>query len=317
MVGIKSRVTLLLSKVCLKLTSKSTLSVMTFHRVGKRRRINKDSVYKHLQFIADHYKTILPSQLVKESTGNRLAMITIDDGHRDVYDTIYPIAKELNIPLVICLSTDFFFRKKWLWFDQLYWLLDRANDGAILEYGNGHLHVGNSASLSAFKQYLKAQLPPERNETLAYLARQLECSLPDSLPESKRAVTLDEMKEMISSGLVEICAHTVTHTIASIMSDDELKKELEEPKKELEKWLNTKVTSFCYPNGQKNDFDKRTGEAVRDAGYEIAFTSVEGINNKKNMNHYEIKRVHAHRKQYVFERNMSGLWFIFGFRSKA
>ena len=287
------------------------LSVATFHRVGGTSSIDRDTVRRHMKFIKENYQVILPSELsAKISFTPPLAMITIDDGHRDVYDSIYPVAKEFDIPIVVCLSTDFFFRNEWLWFDQLYWILSHASEGDALSFDCGNLIVGDEEALSAFKRYMKTRMPLERDRILAGFAMQAGCCVQSAPIEEDRAVELEQMKEMLSSGLVEICAHTVTHTIATRLPDNEFRRELEASKKELEEWASTKIISFCYPNGLEGDFDERTAKALRDTGYEMAFTSIEGVNNSRNLDLYKIKRVHAHQEQGVFERNMLGFRFF-------
>jgi peptidoglycan/xylan/chitin deacetylase (PgdA/CDA1 family) len=78
-------------------------------------------------------------------------------------------------------------------------------------------------------------------------------------------------------------------------------------KRELEEFCGGAVHSFCYPNGDAGDFDGRTRNALQQAGYEMAFTLVEGLNRKDRMNRLELKRIHAHWRWDVFLKLTSGL----------
>jgi peptidoglycan/xylan/chitin deacetylase (PgdA/CDA1 family) len=51
---------------------------------------------------------------------------------------------------------------------------------------------------------------------------------------------------------------------------EELLMEISESKRILEEWTGRPVRAFCYPNG---DYDNRTGSALAQAGYSLAFTT--------------------------------------------
>lgn len=48
-------------------------------------------------------------------------VITFDDGYRDYVDAAYPILRELEIPAVMFLATDFMDRGGLIWTDRLHW----------------------------------------------------------------------------------------------------------------------------------------------------------------------------------------------------
>jgi peptidoglycan/xylan/chitin deacetylase (PgdA/CDA1 family) len=194
-----------------------------------------------------------------------------------------------------------------LWFDQVAWLLERARHGTVVEIGGLQIRVGDTDSVAELKKHLKRMLPPHRDSFLVQLSSQLGLLLPPSPSDGYEPVAQSEMHEMMRTGLVEICAHTVTHTIATVLPDASLRQELAQCKTELEAFCGREVTSFCYPNGEEGDFDGRTTHAIKDAGFKMALTSVEGNNTLSTVNPYYIHRVHAHRSDTVFEKEVSGL----------
>jgi len=260
-----------------------------------------------MSFLARHYEMVSPTQMMSGQLPSRAAMVTIDDSHRDLYEQIYPEARSLNIPMTICVPTNYFFRQHWLWFDQLYWMLERAKAGATANV-NGHtLRIGDRMSIDDIKRYLKRLLPTEREAALETIAKELGCTPPPAPADGYEAVRPDEMKEMLASGLVEICAHTVTHTIATVLPPDVLRDELAQSKKELEAFAGREIGSFCYPNGEEGDFDSRTTEAIRAAGFRMALTSVAGTNRPGALDPYRILRIHAQGNRSTFEKEASGL----------
>ena len=84
-----------------------------------------------------------------------------------------------------------------------------------------------------------------------------------------------QIRELSDRG-AEIGSHTMTHRSVTSLTAAELADELIRSKKQIEDITGRPVTSFAYPFGTLRDFDRRAGEALRKAGYEIAFTSQHG-----------------------------------------
>lgn len=284
------------------------LMVATFHRFGRHSGISHEHVRHHLSFMASHYEMALPSGLHAKLQGGstRIAMATVDDCHRDIYEYLYPAAKAVNVPFVICVPTDFFLRRQWLWFDLLYWMLERAPTGAAITVNGKSLQLTNKADLTFLKRCLKACLKPERDALLADIAQQLRLDCPSEPQDGYEATTEAQLREMVDSGLVEICAHTISHTIATVLPPADLARELTTCKRELENFAQREIPSFCYPNGEYGDFSDQTTEAVRQAGFSVAFTSVHGDNAIPG-DLFRIRRIHAHAATNAFEREVSGL----------
>lgn len=295
------------SKAWLRLNRKPRLVVLTFHRVGGDQSITRAHIRHHMSFLARYYEMITPSRLMAGDLPARAAMVTIDDSHRDLYEQIYPEARALKIPITICVPTDYFFRRRWLWFDRLYWMLERASPGTEARVDGQFLRVSHAPSVAGMKSYLKRLMPAEREAALASLAAQLRCTPPPAPADGYEAVSSEEMREMLASGLMEICAHTVSHTIATVLPEAELRRELAQSKKELQEFAGREIGSFCYPNGEAGDFDDRTTRAVREAGFGMALTSVAGTNPSNSFDPYRILRIHAHNDPGTFEKEAAGL----------
>lgn len=291
-----------------RLSRPDGLVVATFHRFGGVSGIHHAHVRHHLSFMAQHYEMILPHRFHDrlQQGATRLAMATVDDCHRDIYTYLYPAAKALNVPFVICVPTDFLLRREWLWFDLLYWMLERAAPGATITLDGHELVPGRKADLTVLKRRLKGCMKPERDALLADIGRQLGLKCPVHPQDGYEATSEAELREMLDSGLVEICAHTVSHTIATILPPNAFAEELARCKRELESFAEREISSFCYPNGEHGDFSDQTTQAVREAGFKLAFTSVEG-DNSMPPDLFRIRRIHAHPTVSAFEREVSGL----------
>lgn len=284
--------------------------VLTFHRVGRQSRIQRSHVEWYFRYLTRKYTVLRPSELCRGSGHKRVALVTVDDCHADVYETVFPVADRLRIPITVCVPTDFFFRNEWLWFDKVNWGVRKAKRHADVEVGDWRFATGSAEGVRNGLRYLKYERPERRDWLIDKVLSDLGILVPAQPVEEHRPVSKAEMTEMLASGLVELCAHTRTHPIMTCLSDEELRAEMELPKQELEAFCHQPILSFCYPNGHIGDFDKRTRRFVADAGYKIAFTSVEGLNRPQHMDPLELRRIHAHARYSVFLKVSSGLGVI-------
>lgn len=86
-------------------------------------------------------------------------------------------------------------------------------------------------------------------------------------------MTVEQIKEMYASGLVEFGGHTMHHVKLDKFSENEQKKEIEGNKKYLEDILNTELYSFAYPFGYFNETSKKV---VKDLGFKYGLATNSG-----------------------------------------
>ncbi|MEW5757409.1 MAG: polysaccharide deacetylase family protein [Pseudomonadota bacterium] len=296
----------LLSECYQMVDRRRRLTVMTLHRVDGGSSITSAHVAEYLRYLAAHYDIILPNQL-DSARSRRLAMVVVDDGHRDLCEAIFPVAKELQVPIAAAIPTDFFMRNAWLWFDKVHWIFDQLAPGATHEADGHRLVIGINDSEKAFKRFLKTKHPVERDAIIQQMLDGFALNLPVTPTAKYQAMSVQDVHEMLATGLFEVVGHTRSHPILSLLRDDQLVEEIQDAKQELEVCLGRPISSFCYPNGLRGDFNDRTRRIVKAAGFDLAFTSVDGTNLLSCMDRYEIKRVHAHPNAEVMKKSFSGL----------
>lgn len=98
--------------------------------------------------------------------------------------------------------------------------------------------------------------------------------------------TLEQLKEMEKSGLVDIQVHTKSHKNLTVISDEKLQEEVVESKELLEEYLDKKVTALCYPYGAYN----KTVSKLVSNSYTYAITMDEGCYDIKLNTEQEIPR---------------------------
>ena len=119
------------------------------------------------------------------------------------------------------------------------------------------------------------------------------------------AMTWDDAREALASGLVAFQAHGKTHLALPRLSDQALRWELHASRREIEQELGVSVTVFCYPAGLHGS---REATAVRRAGYLAAVTTTPGLNHPGDADQYRLHRttVAWSDTRYTFERKLDG-----------
>lgn len=103
--------------------------------------------------------------------------------------------------------------------------------------------------------------------------------------------TVEQLKEMEESGLVDVQVHTQSHKNLTTLNKEDLEKEVVGSKEILEGYLNKNVTSLCYPYGAYNS----TVSNLVSKNYSYAITMDEGcydvnLHTYQNIPRYTIPR---------------------------
>ena len=111
------------------------------------------------------------------------------------------------------------------------------------------------------------------------------------------------------SGWVSFGAHTVHHPVLGQLTDgDELEREVRDSRRELEERLDEPVTTFAYPIGKFGDIGERGVQAVREAGYTWALSTIEGVNTPET-DPYLLRRLPGDIRVHwlILEAELAGL----------
>lgn len=137
----------------------------------------------------------------------------------------------------------------------------------------------------------------------------------DSMGEKKfDLMSKDEVRELHKSGLIEFGGHTLTHPSMVKLSDEELKKEIENNKKDIEAIIGEELVSFAYPYGHNS---KRIQKAVELAGYKYAVSTDSGTGFiDKNL--YDIRRTAIDKTSLIdFLRKISPKYLPYKYKKRG
>lgn len=124
----------------------------------------------------------------------------------------------------------------------------------------------------------------------------------DELGNNEKLLSVQEIKKLHRAGWTIGC-HSATHTDFSNLSNKEIKKEIIQSKKDLEKALGFKIKYFAYPKGYSS---AKILTAVKKAGYSAAFCANSGIITK-NENRFTLPRFVMEKKE-IFTTPFSFLY---------
>lgn len=108
--------------------------------------------------------------------------------------------------------------------------------------------------------------------------------------------TLDELKEMKESGLVQIDAHTVTHRKLATLSKEEVYNELLGSKNYLKDNLGIDAKVICYPSGS---FNLSVINIANELGYKFGLAMDGGVHLTSKYSNMEIPRIFATRSMSI------------------
>lgn len=278
------------------------------------RHIPKTLFRKQLAYLRKKgYSFITMSELAKIISGRKksgkMAVLTFDDGFKNVIENAYPIMKEFGAKGCFYLVSDLIGGKDMLWSDYVETVIRniKQNEFKFMYQGNRITYPlatkqFRERAMKDIKDKLRSIPDEERQEHMKQFTDIHIEKIPKEflLADCKSIKTLDR-------DILEVGSHTRTHPDCKrITSYDKLKDEVEHSKIEIERSVGYKVEHFCYPAGA---YDDTVLKAVEDAGYKTAVTVTIG-NNDIRADLYALKRISVEEDFLLFKANISGSYLL-------
>jgi peptidoglycan/xylan/chitin deacetylase (PgdA/CDA1 family) len=219
--------------------------------------------------------------------------LTFDDGYVDNLVAAKPRLAAADVAATVFLITGFIDGSKPFLSDELarLFLVEKGPHHFALMVGGEPMHFDfGSESPACSDAGIPAASGTRRREglnkmaqalrSLAYEERELVMDELRSIFAGRdyrsslgRAMTSNEVRELVADGLVTIGAHTVTHPMLTGLEDATCYREISDSKLACEAIIGAPAKSFAYPFG---DFDAKAREAVKTAGFTLACSTKEG-----------------------------------------
>jgi peptidoglycan/xylan/chitin deacetylase (PgdA/CDA1 family) len=111
---------------------------------------------------------------------------------------------------------------------------------------------------------------------------------------------------LAQSSPVVLGSHGLDHRSLGRLEPEEIREQVSRSRHLLEDRLGRRVTTLAYPFGTRRDYDERVKQLVREAGYQAACTSMNGVNGS-GADRYELKRTKIENSDgSLFARILAG-----------
>lgn len=249
--------------------------------------ISVATLEKQLDWIGRRYEFADPDDMERWLRGERpagrpVAVITFDDGYRDVYEQAFPLLKRKGIPAVVFVVTELVGETRLQIHDELYlqlaralraWHMPRPRLEEVLREAQAVQRPGLGADGSSVSplQLTRALLGTltqvELRRVMAVLRQQFDG--PEQETGALMCMDWKMLVEMQRAG-IRIGSHTCSHALLTNETADKVAAEARDSRRELERRLGTTPVHFAYPDGR---FDASVVTVVADAGYHFGYTT--------------------------------------------
>lgn len=232
-------------------------------------------------------------------------LVTLDDGWKDNYTHAYPIMKRHGISAVIFLSVGHVGTRKRFWQERVFSALNgirgavRSDPGIPARYRalSEGIRIEGLLALSEgkFRKEVREQirslkkLPLGRIEPVVNAIEACMGTTGGASSEGDSFLSWEDIEEM-SRGGIDFGSHGLNHEILTNVTADEVRKEVLDSKRIIERRIQKSVYAFSYPNG---DNDLAVRQCVGECGYEIAFGTRRGFAGAED-DPFSLKRVNVH-----------------------
>ena len=300
----------LLSTVQRRAVGGRRVLILSYHRVvadfaeeAKRSlytlNIEQKTFRRHLEVLQESHDVVSLDEALSVLDGTRqaardVAVVTFDDGYRDVYRHAYPVLRDLRIPAIIYVPSSFVGTDRRLCHDRLFAALRRMRERGIGPMAVGVGNPGERWLIDALEGAASPEVALER-----LIARyptpglfRLADALDDRLglrssrpPEGELPVTWEMLREMEAHGIAT-GAHTAEHTVLTHQSLEDARREIAACKAVIEKALKRPVRHFAYCNGY---YSAGVAQALKAEGFVSAVTT-EDMPNTPGVDPFALKR---------------------------
>jgi peptidoglycan/xylan/chitin deacetylase (PgdA/CDA1 family) len=295
--------------------------------------VQPEALRQQLQFLKSHYHVLHPDDFRawieqdkyeqgkheqdkheqgKHEQGKQLpprsVLITCDDGLLNTLTDMLPILQSEGVScLFLVTAASCSNEPGMLWYEELYRLM-RAKpltpDLDLLE------ETTPSSFQSRWWSTVRSASRLDAQTRTDWMRQVRNHSGPTQSLHSERRwrlLNISELKQLADAGMI-IGAHTVSHPVLSLCTEEEARREIQESKINLERALGRRIWAFAYPFGNPSAMGERELHLAREAGFACALLNVEHWGAERS-NPFAIPRTHvtSHTTLPEFAAHLSGL----------
>ena len=287
--------------------NKNDITVINYHRIKASQDShftlfdeevfgpNQQEFSSQLKWLVKNREVLSEDDLIaivggKYKPQGRSVIITFDDGYVDNYTLAYPILRQYHVPAIFFIPTQAIEERQLGWWDIFAYLLKTTKRNEIVFEGKTLYPKCQLQEAMHFVLHFIYQNKLEVSVVLKRLMVACDVDIPDQDIQGRELMSWGQLKEMSNNGMA-IGAHTHSHKVLSSLNIGEQKIEIEKSKIIIEDRLNINVKSMSYPVGSYSHFSDDTKKIVLDAGYDLSFSFLTGINAYRSIASMDVKRI--------------------------
>jgi peptidoglycan/xylan/chitin deacetylase (PgdA/CDA1 family) len=254
---------------------------------------------RHLEALQETHDIVSLDDALSVLDGSRganrdVAVITFDDGYRDVYTHAFPVMRDMRVPGVVYVPSAFIGTERALGHDRLHLALTRLQARGISAMAVGVGGEGQRWLIGALEGDARPSVALERliarhpTPGLLELASALEDRLglgQERFADGQLPMTWEMLRELDAHGVIT-GAHTAEHTVLTNARLADARREIAQCKAVLEKGVHKPVRHFAYCNGY---YSAGVAQALRAEGFVSAVTT-EDMPNVPGGDPFALKR---------------------------
>jgi len=280
---------------------KSQLTILLYHGVTDKacpgienysgKHIGAKEFSRQMRDIRDKCTVLSMNDIVEIKTKGlryppNAVAVSFDDGFENNYTTAVPILEELGIPCVFYIASGIVGTEEMFWVDEIEDCLNLTQSTQVRVHLNTDvtLPLGNDAqkiqAAETVKAYCKRQLAERKNKVVAELRDATGVTPSVHHADNYRKLTWNQLKEMWESPLFTIGGHSLHHNILSQLSAAGLNHEVTKSLALLKKKLGSDIRHYSYPEGQKNHYNKKVIDQLKQCGIVCSPSAISGVNDE-------------------------------------
>jgi len=218
----------------------------------------------------------------------RAVLTTFDDAYRDFAEQAWPVLRKYGIPATQFVATAFpDCPTRGYWWDRLWHAFQSTHRRLALETPVGTLSLSTASDRQVAMKRLRRYLPSLPHASAMHLMDDL-CRQLEVAPPGAAVLGWNDLRQLMRDGLT-LGGHTHSHPLLNRVAPHEAELEIAASFDDLRRETGRSPAAFAYPGGATYP---GAHQAVRSAGFSIAFGTGRGINQLDACDRLQLCRTH-------------------------
>ncbi len=275
-----------------------SLAVLVYHRVGEPHphldpahlSATPEQFEAHVRYLTSVHNLVGADALTTTRQGGtlppRAVAITFDYGYREFATVAWPILRRFGIPVTLFVPTAYpGDPARAFWWERLHRLMATTGQPYV-DVPFGRLPITTPATRAYAYRVIAAYLHTAPHARAMAMVEELAGQL-GTVPARPEVLSWTELRALASEGL-HIAPRARTHHLLDQLSRDEVAKEVEASRLDLERELGSCPPLFAHPAAELSPDLEKT---LSGAGFQVAFGTGKGLNDLRSMNWLDLRRI--------------------------